>query len=390
MELTQKAAWFSFAGDSSASLQLDLAIKAAPSYAPARLVSACWFMQEGRWDLVREDLSVSTIKDTPEGRLLRELAERQPRAPDWRHAFFDAWTALGRPDFRKSTLLPVPLEWNHLISTGFTRSPKDESWRFPLAVMHPGSLEQDQQWALEQVRVSPSVPLLMALREQLYSFEEQAPLRRFLLSAVEERLGQLAGSSPRTLQLALASFLAGGSLSAPFTRQELETLEKIVSVREWKQPSSEQFFLEMRGLVGMMFAPGHHALAMATLAQGASLGLSLLGKARASKAHLSEDEQRWMGRLLWDVGARLLEQRSRLEWETGLRLQMFGSELTQHVPSREQCIALWVELGKWEEAVKQAAYYRWPLAPLVEESCAPRARDELVWMQAFAGKGALP
>jgi hypothetical protein len=49
-----------------------------------------------------------------------------------------------------------------------------------------------------------------------------------------------------------------------------------------------------------------------------------------------------------------------------------------------------MELGQWEDAVKQAAFYRWPLASLQEESCAPRARDERLWMKAFAGRGELP
>ncbi|WP_309891747.1 hypothetical protein [Archangium sp.] len=55
------------------------------------------------------------------------------------------------------------------------------------------------------------------------------------------------------------------------------------------------------------------------------------------------------------------------------------------VSSRSDSIALWVKSGQWQQAVKQAAFYRWPLAPLHEESCEPRARDELEWMRSFAG-----
>jgi hypothetical protein len=211
----------------------------------------------------------------------------------------------------------------------------------------------------------------MALREQLYALDAHAPLRQLLLAPVEERLGQLAGSSPGTLQLALVSFLAGSPLEAPFERRDLETLEKLVALPEWKQPSSERFFLVVRALFeGLLLAPGHHAWLMTSLA--------------------NEDEQRWMGRLLWEVGSRLFDQCSDREMDMGLRLQMFGSELTQHVPTRERCIALWVELGRWEDALKQAAYYRWPLASLQDESYAPRARNEQVWMKAFAGQEVLP
>lgn len=388
--ITQEATIPCFAGSPRASLRLAKALELAPAYAPARVLSACWYMQTDRLDLVPKVLSHPSVRDTPEARLLLEFARRRPRAPGWQQAFFDAWQALGRPDFSKSTLLPEPLEWNHVISDGFTRSPRDETWRFPLMVLYPSLAEKEQQWMLEHVRASQSVPLLMALREQLISLEEQAPLRLFLLSAVEERLGQLAGPSPRTLQLALVSFLSGSSPEAPFERRELEALEKIVALPEWKQPSNEQFFLEMRGLIDMMYAPGHHAWVMTSLSQATSHGMWLLQRARASKAHLSEDELRWLGRMLYEVGARLREQPSRLELEMGLRLQMFGSELTQHVPTREECIAAWVLLGHWEDAVKKAAYDRWPIAPLREESCEHRAHNELAWMQAFAGKGELP
>jgi hypothetical protein len=389
-DLAQKAAWYSFAGHYGASTYSNLALQVFPSSAPARLVSACWYMQENAWHVVREDLSASSLRDAPEARLLLEFVDRLPRSPDWRHAFFDSWKALGQPDFRKSTLLPAPIEWNHLNSDSLTQSPPGDDWLFPVGIVSPGSTTGREQWMREHVLSCQSVPLLLALREQLLPLEEQAPLRQACLTAVEERLGQLAGPTPRPLQLALVPFLSGTSRSAPFERRELEALEQLVALREWKQPSNEEVFREMRAHMDVLHGPAHHAWVMTSLAQATSHGTWLLQRARVSKAHLSEDELRWLGRLLYQVGARLREQRSRLELEMGLRLQMFGSELTQHVPTREECIAAWVRLGHWEDAVKKAAYDRWPIGPLREESCVQRARDELAWMQAFAGQGELP
>jgi|GEM_PF-1138315 len=390
---TDEAAGFCFARHPGTSARLGFALKSLESYAPARLMYVCWFMEQGEWDSAREDLHHPSLRDTPEARLLLDLAERRARSLDWRHAFFEAWKALGRPDFSKSTLLPAPLEVDHLlVHAHMDWEQADEARRFPLAVLALGNLEQRADWGLQQVRASTSVPLLLALRAHLLLLDTQRmSQRQHLLSAVEERLDQLAGPSPRTLQLALRAFLAGGSPETPLVRRDLETLEQLVTLPEWKHPSSERFYLEMRErFEGLLFIPHHHAWLLATLAQGVPLGETLLRRARASKAHLPEDEQRWLGRLLWEVGARLREQRSRLELETGLRLQMFGSELTGHSPTRMDSIALWVELGQWEEAVKQAAFYRWPLASLQEESCDPRARDEHAWLRAFAGKGELP
>jgi hypothetical protein len=353
---------------------------------------ACWFLeQERRLDLMRKELSVPGVKGTLEARLLLELVARRAKTSNWRHAFFEAWNALGRPDFSESPLLPDPLEVEQpLVYTHVGWEQADEPQRFPLAVLALGELSERLEWGHDQVRASTSVPLLIALREHLLVHDTHMPQRQVLLPAVEERLGQLAGPVPRTLQLALRSFLAGGSPEAPLERRDLEALEQLVT-REWKQPSSEEFYLEMRErFEGLLLIPHHHAWLLATSAQGVSLGEELLRRAKASKAHLLEDEQRWLGQLLWEVGARLREQHSRLELDTGLRIQVYGSELTGHSPTRMDSIGLWMELGEWKEALNQTAYYRWPLASLQEESCQPRARDEHAWMRAFAGKGELP
>jgi hypothetical protein len=349
-------------------------------------------MEAGEWGRAKAHLAFPGLRDTPEGRLLLALAERRPGASEWRHAFFEVWHSLGKPDFRKSTLLPPPLESHFVIADiRAAMNPKAGDRRFALGVLDPETLSYPyQEGVLENVRACTSVPLLMALCVQLLPLHALLPLRKELLPPVVERLGQLAGPAP-TLQLGLVSFVAGSSPTAPFSRADLEALEKLVSLPEWKQPTSEAFFREMRALLdGLLPAPGHHAWVLASHAQGVLLGTWLLQRARASKAHLNEDEQRWLGRLLWDAGARLREQRSDLELDMGLRLQLNGSELTHHPPSMEQSIAAWMELGRWEDAVKQAALYRWPLASLQEECCEPRARDELVWMKAFAGGNALP
>ncbi len=358
---------------------------------PARLLGACWALETGNWNRVRWHLAAPGIRDTTEARLLLALAERQPRAPNWCQTFLDTWQALGRPDFRKSTILPQPLGMNLVLADiGALWETATEAQRFALVPLHLSEVAPHQEWILEQVRATSSVPLLMALREQLLAIGAEVPVHQRLLPPVEERLGQLAEPSPRTLQLALVPFLPASAFDTPFERRDLETLEKLVALPVWKQPSSETFFLELRTLFdGLLLAPGHHALLMASSAQSESLGLWLMRRAKASKAHLNGNDQQWLGKLLWEVGARLREQGSNLEMDMGLKLQVFGSELTGHSSTREESIGAWVELGQWEDALKQCAFYRWPLASLQEESCAPRARDERLWMKAFAGRGEL-
>jgi hypothetical protein len=389
----REAAWLCFANHQGAYWTLDRLLQSPTSRnAPARLLRACLAMERGWPDMVRHDLAWPEVRDTLEARLLLELSERRPRSPDGRHAFFEAWDALGRPDFSKSSLLPEPLEDSHTLPILHEDQQQlAEPQRLPVVTVAPEQEESTlQEWGLAQVRASTSVPLLMALRERLLLLKTQTPARQQLLPAVEERLGQLTGPVPQTLQLALRSFLAGSPPETPLGRRDLEALEQLVPL-EWKQPSSEHFFREMRErFEGVLLLPGHHAWLLTSWAQGVSLGRELLRRARSSAEHLSEDERRWMGRLLWEVGTRLREQHSRVELETGLRLQMYGSELTQHMPTRMDSIGLWVELGQWEEALKRAAWNRWPLASLREEACEPRVRDEHAWLKAFAGKGELP
>jgi hypothetical protein len=371
---------------------LEYALALSELHPQARLLRACVCLEEGQWQQASGHLAVPGLQDTPEAHLLRELAERRPRAPDWRHAFFEAWQAAGQPDFRQSKLLPPPRpELAILDDTWGSWKKADEARRFLLAVLNVEMFGPHEAWGLEQVRACQSIPLLLAFRQQLSLAGQPERLLQAFLPVVEEQLMQLAGPSTRTLQLALLPFVFGTSPDAPFTRRELEALEALTPLTEWKQPSTEQTFLEMRErFQGLLRVPANHAYVMARSAQGEFIARRLLERGLASKAHLPEEERRWMGRLLWEVGTRLCTQRSDAELTLGVKLQMYGSEQSLHGPSRDSSISLWVELGHWEKAVERSGVYRWPLASLQEEACEVRARDELAWLHAFAGKGPLP
>ena len=301
---------------------------------------------------------------------------------------------LGRPDFHDSPLLPEPIHDHDLYDyPHYPLLDTTGTSRLPLLILNLRLNDPDTDAELlEHVRTSTAVPFLFALREQFFMLPaEFTSTRQTLLIAVEARLGQLAANAPPTLQLALVSFLAGKPSTAPFTVQELEALEPLVALPDWKHPPSEDVFQPLLALFdGWLVPAGHHAWLLASAAQATSLGQRLLERGRASQAHLPEDSRRFLGRLLWEAGARLRAQPSHAELDLGLRLQMFGSELTGHGPTREECIGAWVQLGRWEEALARAAYPRWPLAGLQEEACAPRAHHEPSWLRAFLPGGSLP
>jgi hypothetical protein len=393
--LTQAAAYSLFANQPEAMGHIEKALHASSTYAPALLLRACAELEGGNEAAARSTLAQASLRDTPEAELLLELAARRPGAPDWRHAFFDTWKALGHPDFAKSELLPEPLEPGILLDLPEeSYAQADEARRFTLAVLAQDRCHGKCLFEVEeQFMKTSSVPLLVSCHEQL-SGGANPNRRELLLPPILDRLRELAGPSPRSLQLALLLFfqtLDERPSSALFNRGDLASLEKLLSIPEWKPVSNEQHFQQMHAhFDGLLDAPGHHAWRMVLLAQGPSLGSTLLARAQASKDQLSDDEQRWLGQLLWEFGTRIRKERSHPELDLGIRLQMAGSELSRYVPDKEASVDRWVELGFWEKAVARAGCYRWPLPSLQEDFYAARARGEDTWMQAFAGVGALP
>lgn len=354
-------------------------------HAPLQLLVACWFTHLGEWDLSLRSLASQELKDTPEASFLRALVQRRPQASQWHQVFIEVWRSQGMPDFRQSVLLPSAVRWNDVMAdTVAAWDSPPATRRLSLVGLDPLLASSHPEDVRALIRDCPELPLLLALREDFHGFDPGEPLRLSWLPVIEERVSQLAGASPRTLQLALRSFLAGSPSTQSFTRVDLENLEALVSLSVWKQPPSEQTFLALREQLADLAAPGHHAALLTRHAQSASLGIWLLARARASQSVLNDEDRRWLGRLLWTVGARLREQHSLNEVETGLRLQLLGSEWTQHGPSRDDCIDWWGTLGRWQDDLARSGFARWPLAALHEESAASRTRDELAWVRAFA------
>lgn len=145
-EWTRDAAAQCFARHPQTTGRLHFALRADDSYAPAHLVYACWFIEHDKWDLARKDLTHPSLKDTPESRFLLELMERRPKSPDWRHAFFEAWNALGRPDFSNSPLLPAAVDDDHLLPflAVWGIEQLDEPRRLPLVTLF--TQEEESHW----------------------------------------------------------------------------------------------------------------------------------------------------------------------------------------------------------------------------------------------------
>lgn len=118
--------------------------------------------------------------------------------------------------------------------------------------------------------------------------------------------------------------------------------------------------------------------------------LLLLKRAAATREQLSEDMRRRLGRMLWRLGSRLSEQSSLLETTVGALLMASGATSMRHGHDQRAAFALQDEVHAAVMTSLRAALDRWPLHSLQQELLESRARSEVTWLRAFAGRASLP
>ncbi|WP_257458653.1 hypothetical protein [Archangium lipolyticum] len=136
--------------------------------------------------------------------------------------------------------------------------------------------------------------------------------------------------------------------------------------------------------------PGARASLVVERATGTSSALLLLRRAEATRERLSEDERRWMGRMLWRMGSRLTATSSYLERSVGLLLMDAGANDLRDSCGQAETHARQDGLSTSAMASDKAALERWPLPSLREEMEEARARDEVAWLLSWLEEITLP
>ncbi|MGZ3461407.1 MAG: hypothetical protein ACXU86_23190, partial [Archangium sp.] len=234
--------------------------------------------------------------------------------------------------------------------------------------------------------------LLAAASDVLSQKSLPAALRQEAVSVLRQRLAQLVEASAPSMQSRLLLLLAGTEAQSPLDMRELAALDELSVLTVWKDTSSTQTFHEARNHLREAGVPdpGARAFQVAERATGASSALLLLRRAEATRDRLSEDERRWMGRMLWRIGGRLAGTPSDLEHSVGLLLMDSGADDLKDPCGQAEALARQDELSASAVALDQAALDRWPLPSLREEVEEARAHNELAWLLSWSGKAPLP
>ncbi|WP_375773787.1 tetratricopeptide repeat protein [Archangium gephyra] len=374
------------------------ALAEVPDHASALIVLVCISLEAGELDAAQDVLARlgALAPGQPELRILEQLLANQRRAAPagWGQAFLESWTELGRPDRQASVLLPEsipPALDEPALESAWTRAPSSRA-RLTLALLSPNPAEARARWVLQQVPQLDDSALLVAAFDLLRDKRLAVSVQQEAASVLRQRFAQLAGTSPRAMQLRLFHLLVGTGREAPLEPQELDALEAISVLPTWKEDSFTRPFLEARRCLEELAVPGSRgaAFAVAERALGHRGVLLLLWRAAATRERLSEDERRRMGRMLWLIGSRLTEQSSLLEHSVGTSLMASGAGSLLHGRNQREAFAREDEVHAAVMTSLRAALGRWPLRSLSEQLLESRARSEVTWLRAFMGKGALP
>jgi hypothetical protein len=252
--------------------------------------------------------------------------------------------------------------------------------------------EERARWLLEQVPTLQEPALLTAASEVLGQSSLPAALRQEALSLLHRQLARLVERSPPSMQPRLLLLLAGTEAESPLTPRELAALDELSGLPVWTANSHTRTFQQARDHLreAGLPTPGARAFLVMERVTGAGSALLLLRRAEATHERLSEDERRWMGRILWRIGSRLTETSSYLEHSVGLLLMDAGADDLRDYCGQEEAYSRQDALGASAVASDKAALERWPLPSLREEMEEARARDEVGWLLSWLERITLP
>ncbi|MFY0569629.1 hypothetical protein ACN28E_38180 [Archangium lansingense] len=264
--------------------------------------------------------------------------------------------------------------------------------RLTLVMAAPSLSEEQARWLMQHVTTLDDTARLVALLDPRRPFLFPEVPRSEVRAALLHRLRTLSQNSSPAMLPRLTLLLSGTREEAPFNAQELKALEAISMLPSWRGTSFSQTFLQVRGHLRELGLPDTAARAFGVAEQTVGSGVALLLRKRAetSWSHLSVEEQRWLGRMLWHIGQRMAESSSLLEHSVGTLLMEDGAEHMGQMCDLDQARRRDDMVREGLRASLAASIERWPLPSLLEDLEASRARNELTWLRAFSGHAELP
>jgi hypothetical protein len=242
------------------------------------------------------------------------------------------------------------------------------------------------RWLMVQVPALEDAALVQATAVALLPAELPAPLRDEAREVVRRRLIRLVEASPHVMQPRLVLLWAEAPEESALSHEELERLEAIAALPQWKDTSFWQTFLEARRHLkeaGISYpSMGAYQVALWSNTHGATYFLAK--RAEMSRRQLLPGARHRLGRILWNIGSRLSEQSTVMEHLVGLQLMEQGAADLGNEGERERVARLLEAAKALRNASDAAALARWPLPSLWEEVAEARARDEWAYRREFA------
>ncbi|HEX5748324.1 MAG TPA: hypothetical protein VFZ09_18940 [Archangium sp.] len=379
------------------SLCLEARAAPAPSETSAQAPSpsvlftrACDALETGDLDGAASHILTlrQTLPESPEPRLLESLLalRRTKPALGWRDAFIQAWNDIGRPDFRESSVLPEDTEPH---ATG--PSPEDV-WKQELSaeqrflVALTMKLDTERAHALiQQLPVLAPAELIVPIAEYIERDEPPAPVRARLRAALRARLAALSADYPKAMQLRALLLLEGTDTQAPFTAREIQELEALSQLPDWRQSdflSINRYALRHFEATGISL-PENHAYTVAVMALVSPVPWVLQKRTDASRDTLTPAERQRLGEALWRIGSRLSAESSIVELLVGLNLMKKAATELGDTERLRQATERSDDARASYRAVDRAAPFRWPLPSLRKAMIEASMSDEVAHMHAF-------
>jgi hypothetical protein len=238
---------------------------------------------------------------------------------------------------------------------------------------------------LQHLRKLDPPELLFAADDLLQHESLPQELRAQASQALRARLSELTVSSPRAMQYPALLLVHDSSPETPFTLEELQALEAIAALPDWRETDFHPLF--ERALLGFQAAgherPVHQAFMLAVSALATRPAYLLHKRTEASRQVLPPAQLHRLGEALWRIGSGMAAESTLLERMLGLRMMADGAELMGDEARAEQVATLREEARAAASAMRQAAPERWPLRALNAAQLEARMRDEMGSMLRF-------
>lgn len=357
----------------------------------ARFLRACIALEAQQWQEADTQLEAARKAEPGrvEPRLLKALLElrREQPAMAWREASVRAWEAVGRPELKGSAWLvddtQAPQQEGLSLEEAWSRT-WPEDIRRVMALATPG--EERARFLFQSLSSIQEEGQAVAARNMLRHEALEGRVRTEAAPGLRAMLSRVARSSPNSQQLHLALLLGDTAPTEPFTPQELEALEAVSTLPEWRTAdfhAGYEYALARLRTAGLADAEGWaFTYAVSTLSDD---GHVVLGKrAKASLGTFTPAQAQRLGEALWRIGSRMVAESTLLERMVGTALMRQGAETLGDEARVRAVEAMRRETREAMRAWEQAAARAWPLASLRRALQEDMLREEWETMRAFS------